>query len=808
MAGSIGTLWARYKTLFIFWGMTLVLILSALGIQWWEKDLLRSIEAVEQHQDCLLRVRVIYPKLLLLPFSFETDQNLLLYVGDHGGNVYTLSLARQDWFSGADGDSAYISTWQDLSHDGFIASLTIPVDGRGGILELIFTGDDRNQAFVCDIALPEISVEDAQHARIRTGLDIFARNVALPLGLLSAIAGWAVSYLAKETDKLEIAFREKMGKLSTEFRADPLYVVEQCLELRRIVSKKSLGRDAEKELNRAVGTLFNRDGTGRLLKQIGEFASRQDSIALMSALASVVSFHKKFSPLLQRESEIDIVFRAVGQVFHYFSEQRNFALLHDLEQPPKTSIGKWKMPSLAQKTVNWARAWQAEKRLKRARSIIEELLQIWDEQDVYSADFVLYGLNRFLDIQSVSGYVKDRIEASQHRRRLKRYKPLTWSDSEPEPYDWPPLIFRDEHFRYPLLYEWLKAPGSVMISNPFEPQPRADTLLLDSAITMQTRLKTIWEQLVSTEPIIFTAKSSSDLISTALLAQNAFQNPARYGLKDICFPIFFEIPATLEGNNWLLALVHRAAEVWLDLLAYSPDAYLDMYPEERRALASWLGWHCGSPVIAVERLRQRLFRVKVGIKDQEKDKRKAQEKEHMGQLLLDFLAGAESTYSKENLPSLEQLLQWLSIRPFGIEKTVAILVAEKIFPPSLSQALADSSPMLSSHGIVLKQFRLEGDVQPERVSVITWSKEALKEILVNRIKLTSGGRESFADLFEKPPLLPDPVSPDYDDQLAEKAQGSLNRLLELGLAILLHHAKHFPDKPYLQEDDFKVIEAL
>jgi len=84
----------------------------------------------------------------------------------------------------------------------------------------------------------------------------------------------------------------------------------------------------------------------------------------------------------------------------------------------------------------------------------------------------------------------------------------------------------------------------------------------------------------------------------------------------------------------------------------------------------------------------------------------------------------------------------------------------------------------------------------------------LKEILVNRIKLTSGGRESFADLFESPPGLRDFVPPDYDDQLAEKAQGSLNRLLELGLKILLHHATYRADIPDLLDEDFRVIENL
>lgn len=748
MVGPIGTLWARYKSLFVWWGITLLLIGAALVIQWREADLPTRYTAVARAEDCPLRVVVTYPIRLLLPVANTPEQTLLIQVTNAQNVEYTISLSKADWFVLYDRDGNTIPPyWEGMGDAVFMAVVKTHPDQTASAQNHQIKLSGKDNSFSCSVDLGEISVETANQTRWRLGIGIFARNIALPLGLLSAIAGWAVSYLGKEADKLEGAFREKIGKLATEFRSDPLYVVEQCLELKRIVSKRSLGRDAEKELSHVVHNLFDQDGIGRLLKQIGERASRQDNIALMSALSSVDSFYNKFASVLQPEGKVVTVFRALGQVYRYFSEQHNFASLSDLEQPTKTSTGKRELPPWALRVAEqlswalgepeWLRKWQTEKIIRKAENIVEQLLQIWDEQDVYSADFVVYWLNRLRDSPCIRDSVKKSIDQPKNRRRLKRYKQLDWlHEPSAAPYQWPELQTQDETYRYPKLSSWFEV-QEVLRSNPFE----------KSNVLRVTARPEQWEKFISDKPFVFTSKSASDLVDAALLAQKDFQKPVSFGQKEAkpTFPIFFEIPATLECSHWLYALAHRAAEVWLEFLSYSPDAYLDMYPEERQALASWINWHCGSNDVAIERLRQRLFRV-LGDLPAKREER-TDDTRRAGQLLLDFLSEGKCAYTKENPPSCEQILHWLGIRPFGIDHTVVILVAPYTLPASLSQALGEATPVLLTHGIVLKQFRLEGDVSPEHAISIRWSKESLKVILAYCVK-TSGGRERFADLFE------------------------------------------------------------
>jgi len=794
MAGSLTTVWARYKTLFIWWGFTILLIIAALIIQWWEADLPNRYTAVARAEDCPLEVIVTYPRQLLLPVANTPQQPLLIQVANAQNIEYTISLSKADWFVLYDQDGNVIpSYWEGRGDAVFTAVVKTYPDPMASPqkhqIELTETGNQ----FSCVVDLGEISVETVSNSRWRLGFGIFARNIALPLGLLSAIAGWVVSYLGKETDKLDASFREKMGKLATEFLSDPLYAVEQCVELRRLVEKKSLGSDAEKELVRVVRSLVSPRGVGRLLKQIGEFANQKDQIRLMSALTSIVTFHEVFAADLNQDTGTDRIFLALEQIHSYFSEQRNLALLDASTHPREILIGKRKLPPFVKAPIERFREWKKQRPISKAKKVIEQLLGIWDEQDVYSADFVIYGLNKFQNIDSISTLLEEAIERTLTRRRLKRYKSLALLSSASEPYEWPPLRAQATNIRYTALHRWF-ASDTVINANPFEASPRADSLLLDIYLKLTHRPEE-WETLANDQPAIFVSSNYNDLLSTALLLQDYFENAQNV------FPILIEYSGKWKEFDLLPILAYQAAETWLEFLAYSPDAYLDMYPEERRALASWFCWHCGSVKIAVERLQQRLFHV---WSDAPEEKKSA-EKKKAGELLLDFLKEGDSPYSKESPPPAGQFLEWLSIRPFGIERTVILFLSRERLPEAITCSIENYQESFFQRHIVFKQFALEKDVPPERAFEIKWSKEQLKQILARRVNLVGGGRQCLAELFESPPFL---KAPDYDDQLVEKASGSLHRMLALGLQILLHHAQKYPHERFLLPDDFAAIDTL
>ena len=793
MAGSLTTVWARYKTLFIWWGFTILLIIAALIIQWWEADLPNRYTAVARAEDCPLEVIVTYPRQLLLPVANTPQQPLLIQVANAQNIEYTISLSKADWFVLYDQDGNVIpSYWEGRGDAVFTAVVKTYPDPMASPQRHQIELTEKGNQFSCVVDLGEISVETTNHSRWRLGFGIFARNIALPLGLLSAIAGWVVSYLGKETDKLDASFREKMGKLATEFLSDPLYAVEQCVELRRLVDKKSLGSDAEKELVRVVRSLVSPRGVGRLLKQIGEFANQKDQIRLMSALASIVTFHEVFAADLNQDTGTDRIFLALEQIHSYFSEQRNLALLDASTHPREILIGKRKLPPFVKAPIERFREWQKQRRISKAKKVIEQLLEIWDEQDVYSADFVIYGLNKFQNIDSISTFLKDAIQKSPKRRRWMRYKSLAWLGDSLEPYEWPPLRVQAETIRYPALHRWF-ASDAVINANPFEASPRADSLLLDIYLKLTHRPEE-WETLANDQPAIFVSSNYNDLLSTALLLQDYFENAQNV------FPILIEYSGKWKEFDLLPILAYQAAETWLEFLAYSPDAYLDMYPEERRALASWFCWHCGSVKIAVERLQQRLFHVWSNAPEE----KKSAEKKKAGELLLDFLKGGESPYSKESPPPAGQFLEWLSIRPFGIKRTVILFLSRERLPEAITCSIENYQGSFSQRHIVLKQFSLEKDVSPERAFEIKWSKKQLKQILAARVNLVSGGRKCFTELFEISRF----DATDYDEQLAEKARGSFHRMLALGLKILFHHAQHYPHEPFLLPEDFSAIYNL
>ena len=83
MVGTFGTLWARYRTLFVFWGITLALIVAAMGIQGWEAGLKSQVEAVTYvASKCPVPVTLTYPSFLFLPSSNTPEQSIVIFVAD------------------------------------------------------------------------------------------------------------------------------------------------------------------------------------------------------------------------------------------------------------------------------------------------------------------------------------------------------------------------------------------------------------------------------------------------------------------------------------------------------------------------------------------------------------------------------------------------------------------------------------------------------------------------------------------------------------------------------------------------------
>ena len=420
---------------------------------------------------------------------------------------------------------------------------------------------------------------------------------------------------------------------------------------------------------------------------------------------------------------------------------------------------------------------------------IKVILSLWDNYDVFSAGLVIYSLNRFSGAV-LPDEIKALVEQTEHRRRLKRYKQLAWPGGSGDNYKWPPFDPCPESDRFPALQKWFEKFG-IIGDNPFETCPNADPLLVKSKMPPFE-----WRWMTSSHSGLFTAPSNDDLLSAALMLYDELQN--QEGKEGCFFPIHFEVPNQLEETSWLTTLTRRVAETWLEFMAYSPDAYLDMYPEERRALADLFAWHYGSIQIASTRLQHWIFRTQ--------QNEKSGEKQAEGRLVLDLLSKGEAVYSAEIPPSPQQLLDWLSIRPFEMENTIMILVISQPFLPAMIQVMQSYRQAFLARNIILKEFEHNPIVNEANAIQVKWSQDALLKTLAKRIELsTQGRRDSLTSLFERNIFSDNQAA---DNKLVQKSNGSLSRMLELGHLILLHHAQYHPEDLELLVDDFEVIDKV
>jgi hypothetical protein len=203
-------------------------------------------------------------------------------------------------------------------------------------------------------------------------------------------------------------------------------------------------------------------------------------------------------------------------------------------------------------------------------------------------------------------------------------------------------------------------------------------------------------------------------------------------------------------------------------------------------------------------------------------------KKSEGRLAAELIEAGQTLYSRDVSPSPHQLLDWLQIRPFGLQATCVILVSRQPLQALQAQMIRNLNTdgrLLRSRNIIFKLFEVfntypHGDNRPDRAetaassangghgnseaSRICWSEQALLEILKRRISLaTSGRRDSLTSLFDRHAFA-DPT--EADSRLVEMSHGSLNSMLELGNRIIFHHAQNYAEEPELQKDDFEIIE--
>lgn len=746
MAGSLGTLWARYKTLFIFWGITLALIFAALVIQWWEADLSNRFAVEQQITAEGVQVVITYPSKIFLPSANAPVQEMIFRVTAPEATGYVLWLESSQGLIFYDNRGEIVPPrWEGQGNAVFRARVqALPGTGEERIFLQAKLSVDLLQY---PIPLGWVVIESPAQSHWRIFGDIFARNIALPLGLLSAVAGWAVSYLAKESDKAENAFRESLSKISTDFDSDPLFAVAQCLELVDYAQKRHLDPENVKNLQKTVSRLCHLGNLRKIAQQLSALAEQGEEQVLLDALRKVLSFFEKFPALADDYVNKDLI-SSLQALYDWLNEQK-----------PKA----------------------------------DDIWKLWDQFDVFSMGLVVYFLNR-LPRQpgaEVIEEVKNALEQSPHRKRLIRYQKLEWMIpiyklTLPGEYRFPALVYGGK-FAY-------EVGGSF--SDLFNPEK----VLAESwAGPLQ------WERLIAPhEPVSVAVLENDAGILMPRLWKEFIEQQKRP--RDGTFPISWE-GAPIQSSSVIEQITHRLAEAWIEMLPLNPDSFLDLRSAEQDALVAFLGWHVGSLPALLGRLKQGFLAADEKTQqDNDGAQKEGNEQEirtRERDILLEKMANSSLPYDKGLLPGKEQLLDWLNIRPPWLTHTVFVAVRETEPPSEWQQTLSAYQRDLLKRKVVIKEVLLT-DGLASAGDLVKWSDEALLDILKSRVRRVIG-KESFTALFAEPPRVPDF---EYDHKLVQRSNGSLGRMLELGRQVLLRHAQWHPDAEYLQADDFEVIERL
>jgi hypothetical protein len=359
------------------------------------------------------------------------------------------------------------------------------------------------------------------------------------------------------------------------------------------------------------------------------------------------------------------------------------------------------------------------------------------------------------------------------RQRLVDQLPLT--------YKWPLFTPHSTNIvRSEPISDWLET--NELSVNPFDPEE------LQSC-------REFWERIAlprNQQPAIIQARtpivgSKFDCWIAALALSNELRKPT-----ERCMPAPVALsdfdPAT-HGD--MAHFIGRAAgERRCAALAQQPGLLLWLPEDEQVLLAEWMLWIGGSlPVL------RRLLR-KSGLQD-----------DVSGQIVLHRLNELLS-HAAPTTPDARTILEWLTIRPPGIEQTRLIVIDD--IGDDRARRFAGLMPDLQRAGIGCTLFTASaypGGFGQSGSIRLRWSEQELLSLLDSAVAVSGGPVQRLVDLVE----LSDPSADEEEEfvmDILKHARGSFARCLTIFRRALAHHLAVYLDQNdpayrFLNENDFR-----
>jgi hypothetical protein len=361
-------------------------------------------------------------------------------------------------------------------------------------------------------------------------------------------------------------------------------------------------------------------------------------------------------------------------------------------------------------------------------------------------------------------------------------------------YAWPPLPPAPPHPPDSRVARWLEA--HQLTGDPFNAGiAEFDTMLLQ---TWQPPVQ--WRAIKSAIPIASIAAVEADSGVAALMLRHELQSAP----QQTVFPVWLVLRAgerrTADqrdedghGSDNLEALAWACGETWITLLAHNPGTLFDLAEPERLVLAELLLW------VASSLNALRLWLRQSGLPENAE-----------GRMLLRRIEEAVGSEPPPTSLSRGKLLQWLRIRPPGLQYTAIIATCQPQADTAAcwehARPWLGATHELAQAGVMLKLVMPpppEGYHLPPAVNrvMLAWEAEQLKAMLQARLKQCSGTYRRFGELFGPSPL------ENADDLLIAQANGSLARLLQMGYAVVRLEVEGNSPDAFLSEADLRTVLA-
>lgn len=444
-----------------------------------------------------------------------------------------------------------------------------------------------------------------------------------------------------------------------------------------------------------------------------------------------------------------------------------------------------------------------------ALPIISAIMKLWDDFDIDAKDTLVGALKRLaqkVDLPSIPATeLLTQVFANSHRRRLLRDVEI--KTLFPQLDSVPPVGYDAQWLRLPnppvnpRVIEWLKQHDLAV--NPFGTGTFTNYLFYPEGFLSPDQ----WIDFLAPLPQCAQCPTPKDARALVFLLRSECLPTKRMdeGGNEIVypgrqvFPVWVLLGQTVSAESPLPALARSAAQAWLDILPFSPDAMLDLLPAERTALLELLCWSFGSNITVIN-----LFK-RAGLKD-----------DVVGNVIVHKLQQFESKFSSAHLPSDSVLISWLKIRPPDTNYTYLILPLDE-FPASMCtwwlEQFSPLIPTLFLRGVVVKAF------SSSRVPLalplpeirLHWSDLQLKKSLDSQFNLAvevdkeTNRREKERKFYELFGPFGSVKEKDTTDKLVSASHNSLARMLTLGNHLLEKHCEEEVLAQYLSLDELQAI---